>query len=516
MSDDNWIMFERQKYQLKPGERALDALLRQGAPVHFSCRKGACRSCMLQLVSGDVDPNATEKLPSDFQQMGFFLPCLAANNAKVIAKRPDLSNCTHEAIIAEKTYAAPDIVILKLEPATQLDWRAGQVIGLIGETGAMRSYSIVSSSFDYLLELHIRILPGGELSGWVDGLSVGDMVRFQGPAGNFVYDEGMGARPLLLIGTGTGCGVLTGIVQDALAKGHRGPIHLYLGGRRANDLYLKEHVGDFPKQVHITQAASRESIDGIPAARIVDLAMQAHPDLTEAEVFICGNPNMCESARIMAVRNGVALNHLHSDAFEPPTPYQTNEREKLAVLPPDLELWDALGQGAVLTDILTEFYTALFDDPLLSPFFQRTTKQRAIEKQYNFLQDVFSGTKLYFGEKPFNAHHWMVISDELFDYRENMLFDIVRRYGIPDRMIHRWAAIHEMFRRDIVKSTARGLVQHGVEVNLEGYCHETLGVGSVCDGCQEEITAGDTVLMHNRTGEIYCAACEGKHITPVA
>lgn len=516
MNPDNWITFEGQRYQLKSGERALDAMLRQGAPVHFSCRKGACRSCMLQTVSGYVDPKATEGLPDDLRDMGFFLPCLAADNAQVVAKRPDLSKCMHTAMVAEKTYAATDIVILKLEPNTALEWQAGQVIGLMSETGAMRSYSLVTSSSDYFLELHIRIFPDGEVSGWVDELDVGDIARFQAPSGHFVYADAMADRPLLLVGTGTGGGVLTGIVKDAIAKGHNAPIHLYLGGRTAADLYLTDQVEDLPPHVKIIRAASREAFNDMPATRIVDLAMRAQRDLTQTEVFICGNPDMCESARIAAVRNGAALARLHSDAFASPTPYQTTERTKLAQLQPDPELWGALEDGALLTTILTEFYTALFADPLLSPFFQRTTKQRAIEKQYNFLQDVFSGTKLYFGEKPFNAHHWMVISDALFDYRETLFFDIVRRHGLAAHLIHRWAAIHEMFRRDIVKSAPRGVLQQGVEVNLEGYSHETLGIGAVCDGCGDEVAAGDRVMMHNRTGEIYCAACEGKQTMNVA
>ncbi len=511
MASTNWIEFEGRKFGIRPGEKALDAMLRQGAPISFSCRQGACRACMLQAVSGDPGIAAVQTLPPDYRERGFFLPCMATDVDSVVAQRPDLSQCVQEATVAGKTYAAPDIVVLQLEPATEIEWQPGQVINLMNDNDDVRSYSLVSGKEDYYLELHVRIYPDGAVSGWVGGLSVGDTVRFQGPSGDFVYREEMADSPLLLIGTGTGGGVLTGLVRHALAKGHRGPVHLYLGGRTAEDLYLSGHVADFPAdRVSVMQIASREAVGGQPAARVAELAFDRHPDVTQTHVFLCGNPDMIENARIRAMRNGADLGRVHADSFDPPGLYQTNENEKLASIKPDPEMWEALGEGRILSEILTEFYTALFEDPRLAPFFQRTTRQRAIDKQFSFLQDLFSGTKMFFGEKPFNSHHWMVISDELFDYRERMFFDVVRKYGIEERFIHRWAAIHEMFRREIVKSAPRGILHEGKEVNLEGYSHEKMDVGSVCDGCHGEIFPGETVLMHTRTGEIFCSACEGQ------
>ncbi len=511
MSSGNWIEFEGRKYVVAPGERALDAMLRQGAPVNFSCRKGTCRSCMLQAVSGDPGVAATKNLPQEYRDLGFFLSCMAEQVDHLVAQRPDLSQCAQEAVVVDKINAAPDIVILRLEPATEFTWQPGQTIGLMNSNDDVRIYSLVSGKVDYFLELHIRIYKEGAISGWVDQLSPGDNLRFQGPTGGFFYSDQMADRPLLLIGTGTGGGVLTGLAKDALAKGHRGPIHLYLGGRTSDDLYLSDHLKELPSdRVSVVQCASREGVTDRPAQRITEVAFNNHSDLTETEIFLCGNPDMIETARVEAMRRGANLDRLHSDPFEPPEPYKTTENQKIASIKPDPEMWEALGQGEKLTEILTEFYTALFEDPRLSPFFHRTTKQRAIEKQYSFLQDLFHGTRLFFGEKPFNSHHWMVISDELFNYRERMFFNVVRRHGIAEHLIHRWAAIHEMFRREIVKSAPRGILHNGKEVNLEGYSHETLDIGSVCDGCHEEVMQGDTVLMHIRTGEIFCERCEGK------
>ena len=108
----------------------------------------------------------------------------------------------------------------------------------------------------------------------------------------------------------------------------------------------------------------------------------------------------------------------------------TKKRVRRGALAPNLELWAALGHGEKLTAILTEFYTLAFSDPLLSPFFRDVTKQRLIGKQYNFMYEILTGEPVYFGERPRNAHHWMVISDDLFNYRETLLAQVERRHGL--------------------------------------------------------------------------------------
>jgi truncated hemoglobin YjbI len=123
------------------------------------------------------------------------------------------------------------------------------------------------------------------------------------------------------------------------------------------------------------------------------------------------------------------------ESLELATPFMPDDAAKLATLSPDPDLWEALGRGKLLRAILEDFYGRVYRDPRLLPFFHKVTIERAIDKQYAFLADVFTGRRDYFGLKPFNAHHWMVISDELFDYRERSIEDCMRRHGAR-REIH--------------------------------------------------------------------------------
>lgn len=181
-----------------------------------------------------------------------------------------------------------------------------------------------------------------------------------------------------------------------------------------------------------------------------------------------------------------------------------NRRGKLA---PDPEIWAALRNGDGLNEILDDFYTRVYADERLGHFFEGVTKQRAIEKQHSFLRSIFTGERCYFGDRPRNAHHWMVISNDLFDYREELMQDCLRRWGLPEHLIRRWREVEETFRRAIVKDTPWPKKIDGVELPLEGYDTLELEFTALCDGCEGEMNIGDKVTYHVRTGKTWCAAC---------
>lgn len=56
-------------------ETALDALLRAGAPIPFSCKSGVCHRCMVLCLDGDVPEDARRKLPEHRRAQGCLLAC---------------------------------------------------------------------------------------------------------------------------------------------------------------------------------------------------------------------------------------------------------------------------------------------------------------------------------------------------------------------------------------------------------------------------------------------------------
>ncbi|MCA9706581.1 MAG: group 1 truncated hemoglobin [Myxococcales bacterium] len=178
-----------------------------------------------------------------------------------------------------------------------------------------------------------------------------------------------------------------------------------------------------------------------------------------------------------------------------------------APLGPDPEMWEALDEGFKLLEILRDFYTRAYDDARLAPFFEGIPKEWVVHKQYSFMRSKFTGEKIYFGNRPRNAHHWMVISDELFDHREDLMERCLRDAKLPEHLVARWRALDEVFRKQIVKSVPLPRKISGQALPLEGYGQVTLEVGTLCDRCQAPLDTGESVHYHLRTGLIYCPTC---------
>ena len=174
---------------------------------------------------------------------------------------------------------------------------------------------------------------------------------------------------------------------------------------------------------------------------------------------------------------------------------------------PDLELWKALGEGELLLDILTHFYNQVYHDPRLSPFFEKTTKDRAIGKQYNFLQEIMTGEKVFFGSYPRSAHHWMIIDDELFDYRNDLLEKSMVHHDLGEKWRKRWRALDEHYKLMIVKSRKWPNIIGDVIVPVGKFETMTAEMDMVCDRCFEEIPAGSPVRYHQDEAQIYCQKC---------
>ncbi len=185
----------------------------------------------------------------------------------------------------------------------------------------------------------------------------------------------------------------------------------------------------------------------------------------------------------------------------------TRYRSRGGDLAPDPEMWAALGQGVGLRQVLEDFYGRVYADPRLAPFFRHTTRERAIDKQFSFLREIFTGEECYFGDRPYNAHHWMVVSDELFDHREELMAECLSRHGLAAELVARFRRVDEVFRKQIVKAAAKPRKLRGEELPLDGFGDVEIALGTLCDGCQGEIPAGARARYHLRTGHTYCSPC---------
>jgi len=317
------LRLDGRTYDRAEDETVLDALVRQGVDLSYSCRRGTCFTCLLRAPGAAIPPAAQRGLRRTVAAEGYFLACcFRPTEPELELQRPREAEVYGRAILRAKLPASRTAVRLFLEPATALYYHPGQFINVRRADGLTRSYSLASvPRTEPLLELHVRRMANGAMSQWLfDRLEVGDAVDIAGPYGSCFYLRGDPTTPMLLVGTGIGLAPLYGIVRDALHDGHTGPIHLYLGSRKPEGLYLQDELHAlaraYPNFRYEPCVSGGDVPAGHHAGRADDVALARHPDLEGWRVFLCGVAPMVHAARKRAYLAGAPLSSIHAEAFD--------------------------------------------------------------------------------------------------------------------------------------------------------------------------------------------------------
>lgn len=303
------------------GESALDALERAGLGPKGVCRAGLCGACLVRVRGGEVPERARHGLaPRLVVQGAAFACCLVGPGPFDLADLGDAATC--KATIDELEIIGRDVARVGLCTAEPLEFCPGQYVVLERADGVERSYSIASLPSDPLLELHVRRTPGGALSPWFfDPGTLGQSVRLRGPLGTCSYEPGRPEQRLLLVGAGTGLAPLLGILRDALAQGHHGPIDLYHGARDEGGLYRRPQLADLARahanlRVHGCVLAQPKLDSSLRPLGLAEAVLADRPDLDGARVFLCGDGALVKSLKRRFFLAGAASRDLYSDPFE--------------------------------------------------------------------------------------------------------------------------------------------------------------------------------------------------------
>ncbi len=317
------VRHEAQWYPLAPEESVLDALLRQGVAVPHACKVGACQSCLMRAASGPVPEKAQVGLKDTLKALNYFLSCscyLAPGLELELASGVEELRVSARIELLEPL--GEEVLRVGLRPQGDFEYRAGQYLALLREDGLARSYSVASLPREELLELHVRLLPGGAMSTWLRSQArLGQQVRLQGPAGECFYLPGRPEQPLLLVGTSTGLSPLYGILRDALEQGHTGPVWLFHGARELRGLYLMDQLRELAARhpnVHYRPSVLEGRLSEGVQVGAVDALMRAEcPKLAGWRAFLCGSPELVLSLRKKLFMAGLSLKDIHADAFLP-------------------------------------------------------------------------------------------------------------------------------------------------------------------------------------------------------
>lgn len=314
------------EFNVSSEETILAAGLNQKLNLPHSCKKGTCGACKCKIISGEValEPYNSQVLSEEEKEQGYTLLCKAHAVTDVVVDLPNLLNAFPIRVLPAKVDSIQKIndlaiITLKLPANQQFGFHAGQYIDIL-LAGKNRSYSIASSPTNAgKLELHVRYHAGGVFAEFVwNELQEKQILRFRGPLGSFHLQDTN--APIILICTGAGFAPIKAILEDLVTKKDCRPIHLYWGNRTLEDFYLVELIKKWQQELNLTVrlCVSQAKAPGYSEGYVTQTLNQDFNDLSQYEVYACGNLNMIEDVYALATgKLHLAKENFFADAFTP-------------------------------------------------------------------------------------------------------------------------------------------------------------------------------------------------------
>ncbi|MCB1622982.1 MAG: 2Fe-2S iron-sulfur cluster binding domain-containing protein [Pseudomonadales bacterium] len=322
------------------GENVLAAALSAGINLPHSCKSGHCASCRARLIAGQIEyPRGLPiGLTPAEAAAGAILLCQARALTDLVIEARRVRSVeqaeikTLPARIARLERVGTDVMrlMLRLPAVEPLDFQPGQYLDVLLEDGRRRSFSIASPPHDRdLIELHVRLSPGGGFSEWLfTAAKVGELLKIEGPIGQFVYQES--DRPKLLVAGGTGFAPIKSILRHVLEKrlpemrGAAQRLDFFWGARTAADLYELPLVIAWSArdpELTVTPVLSDTAAAAVDLPRhlrglVHEAVLASGRELARYDIYAAGPPAMIEAIRTDFPRAGALSDRLFFDSFD--------------------------------------------------------------------------------------------------------------------------------------------------------------------------------------------------------
>jgi len=315
------------RFACEPGQNILDAALKAGIEMPYSCRKGVCGNC-----AGGVSAGEVACPPTDMAAPGqhLYCQCVPLGDVEIVPaswhRFDPAARKTFSAKVYRNTLVADDVslLVLRLPAGQRAKFKAGQYLQVALPDGSRRAYSLANPPHESdTLQLHIRHVPGGQFTQLVPHLKAGDVLQVELPFGSFELKEDTSAPMLCVVG-GTGFAPVKSLLDDMLKKGVKRPVTLIWGGRNKAGLYLMTAVERWQKLwpgfsfvAAVEDAEDARSLGGF-YGRVDDAVRARCTSLAGHEVYCCGAPAMVAAVKQACVQErGLDTSHFFSDVFVP-------------------------------------------------------------------------------------------------------------------------------------------------------------------------------------------------------
>ena len=196
--------------------------------------------------------------------------------------------------------ASPRIKVFTLSAPESFSFESGQFViasipGFSNENGIpiARSYSIASSPAQKgSIELCISLAEEGKFSTKIHSLKTGDEVGIKGPYGRFSLKKPV-ADDTIFIAGGTGIAPIMSMLRTAYSEGRQMPLKLFYGVRNSSEFLYRHELATYSQNgLKLVAALNENEHDWSGEVGVISEALSRHIILSNAQVYICGPPQM--------------------------------------------------------------------------------------------------------------------------------------------------------------------------------------------------------------------------------
>jgi len=319
-------------FQAKSSQTIVEAAMDAGVHLPYGCRNGACGACKGKVVAGKVhlEDYQSSVISEDEIKNGMTLFCraIALENLTIEIKELAITNNIRPKIFPVRVESlealTDDVMLMKLKlPSTdKLQFVAGQYLEFLLKDGKRRAFSIASPSYESsLLEIHLRLIPGGEFTEYVfKEMKEKSILRVEGPFGNFFLRDDS-TKPIIFVAGGTGFAPIKGMIEESIQKNMARPIRLYRGARVLEDLYMdglcKKWANEFKhiEYIPVLSESLKEDAWQGRTGLVHEAVLEDFVNLNDYQLYCCGAPQMVEVAHKTFIAQGLSEDEFYSDAF---------------------------------------------------------------------------------------------------------------------------------------------------------------------------------------------------------
>lgn len=321
------------RFPIEEHETILEAALRHGYSLPYSCREGVCGVCKGKILEGQAELGnyLSSALTNAEQAAGMTLFCCAMPKSDLVVERHSASKINDIPVrimpcrVHQMVRLTDEVMALQLElPMDErLRFQAGQYISILPKDQKPRNFSLANAPHNNdFLELHIRKVDDGVFTQHVfNEMKERDILRFKGPLGEFRLREDTG-KPAIFVADGTGFAPIKAMIEHALHIGLQRPMHLYWGGCRPSDLYMLDEARQWEssgiKFVPVLSETLPEDNWQGRTGLVHQAVLEDFNNLSGHEIYACGAQAMLDAARRdFTAQRSLPAESFFSDAFFP-------------------------------------------------------------------------------------------------------------------------------------------------------------------------------------------------------